>query len=68
MRVQTGALDHPDGPSFSCLKSILEFFAWPSRRERFSRPDVVRSGASSDRPDGQLRAFFVSFPTTLISS
>jgi hypothetical protein len=32
------------------------------------RPEGVRPDASSGRPDGQLTVFFVSFPTTPISS
>jgi hypothetical protein len=61
MRVRTGTFSRPDGPSFSCLKSILKFSAGPSGRAKLSiRTDAVRTLLMVVRML-KLQNFFLAF-------
>jgi hypothetical protein len=67
MRIGTGVLAVRTGNFFLVRKVILEFLKGRPDARCF-RPDGDRSDASIGLMDGQFISFFVSFPTTPISS
>jgi hypothetical protein len=65
---QDGSQGRPDGSSFSCPESNFGIFCRAIRMGKSFRPDGGLPDASRVLRDFQITEFFLSFPTTPISS